>query len=144
MVSATDHPIVDTGIASQDRTWAAVAHLAALIGHLIPFGSIVGPLVVWLIKRDESPFVNVHGKEAVNFQLSAFVYGILYFAAALGAVINAGVHVANMAAFPVSLYWIVVVGMLMWLIWTISVIVGAATAAGGKPFRYPLSIRFIS
>jgi uncharacterized Tic20 family protein len=144
MVSATDQPTLNSGIASQDRTWAAVAHLAALIGHLIPFGSIVGPLVVWLVKRDESPFVNEHGKEAVNFQLSAIVYGILYLAVAIGVVVNAGVHVADMAAFPVSLYWIVVVGMLLWLIWTVSVIVGAATAAGGKPFRYPLSIRFIS
>jgi uncharacterized Tic20 family protein len=135
---------VNSGVASQDRTWAAVAHLAALTGHLIPFGSLVGPLVIWLLKRDESPFVNEQGKEAVNFQLSTIVYGILYIAVTIAVVINAGVHATNVAAFPVSLYWVVVVGLLLWLIWTISVIVGAVMAAGGKPFRYPLSIRFIS
>ncbi|HLJ84505.1 MAG TPA: DUF4870 domain-containing protein [Candidatus Eremiobacteraceae bacterium] len=136
--------IVDSGIASQDRTWAVVAHLAALTGHLIPFGSLVGPLVIWLVKRDESAFVNEHGKEAVNFQLSTFCYGVLYFAVGLGVVIEAGVHSANIAVLPVSLYWVIALGMLLWLSWTVCVIVGAVTAAGGKPFRYPLSIRFIS
>lgn len=135
---------MDAGITSQDRTWAVVAHLAALTGHLIPFGSLVGPLVIWLVKRDESAFVNDHGKEAVNFQLSSFIYAVLYFTAALGAVISAGVHAANIATLPVSLYWVFAVGMLLWLAWTVCVIVGAVTAAGGKPFRYPLSIRFIS
>jgi uncharacterized protein len=134
----------DSSITSQDRTWAVVAHLAALTGHLIPFGSLVGPLVIWLVKREESPFVDEHGKEAVNFQLSALIYGLLYFTAALGVFINAGVHAANMATFPVSLYWVIAVGMLLWLFWTACVIVGAVTAAGGKSFRYPLSIRFIS
>jgi len=144
-MAETNHPMVNSGIASQDRTWAVVAHLAALTGHLIPFGSLVGPLVIWLVKRDESAFVNEHGKEAVNFQLSAMVYGILYLTVAF-AVISAGLHagiVANLAALP-SLYSVIAVGMLLWLIWTVCVIVGAVTAAGGKPFRYPLSIRFIS
>jgi uncharacterized Tic20 family protein len=144
MVRATDNPIVNLGIDSQDRTWAVVAHLAALTGHLIPFGSLVGPLVIWLVKRDESPFVNEHGKEAVNFQLSTIVYGILYLTVALGVAIDAGVHAGNFEAFPVRLYWVIAVGVLSWLFWTVCVIVGAVMAAGGKPFRYPLSIRFIS
>ena len=50
-----------------------VCHLSALAGFLIPFGNIVGPLIVWLIKRAEMPLVDVHGKEALNFQITVTI-----------------------------------------------------------------------
>ena len=55
--------------------WATFSHLASFAGILgIPFGSILGPLVIWLIKRAEIPFVDQCGKEAVNFQISIGIY----------------------------------------------------------------------
>lgn len=48
-------------------------HLAALVGFVVPFGNIVGPLVVWLIKRGEMPLVDTHGKEALNFQITVTI-----------------------------------------------------------------------
>ncbi|OPX33762.1 orotate phosphoribosyltransferase [candidate division KSB1 bacterium 4484_188] len=60
---------------SQDiRLWAMLCHLIALAGFVIPFGNIIGPLVVWMIKREESPFIDYHGKEALNFQISMSIY----------------------------------------------------------------------
>jgi uncharacterized protein len=57
------------------RMWGMFAHLAGLAGIVIPaIGSIVGPLVIWLIKKDEYPFVEDQGKEALNFQITMFIY----------------------------------------------------------------------
>ena len=55
------------------RTWAMVCHLSALSGYFIPLGNILGPLIVWAIKKDEFAFVEAQGKEAINFQLSMTV-----------------------------------------------------------------------
>ncbi len=55
------------------QNWAMICHLSALAGFLIPFGNILGPLLVWLIKRGEMPLVDVHGKEALNFQITVTI-----------------------------------------------------------------------
>jgi uncharacterized Tic20 family protein len=111
---------------------------------MIPFGNIVGPLLVWLIKRDESAYVNEHGKEAVNFQLTSLIYGILYLAVSLVTFFRYAAHEVSVPAVPVFLLWIVGAGVLLWLLWMISVIAAAVAAASGRPFRYPLAIRFIA
>jgi len=60
--------------ASKDeRTWAMVGHLAALAGFVIPFGNILGPLIVWLVKREESPFVAYHAKQSMWLQIFAAI-----------------------------------------------------------------------
>ena len=63
------------------RTWGMLCHLTALSALLgVPMGSILGPLIVWLIKKNESPFVDDQGKESLNFQISFLIY---YFIAGL-------------------------------------------------------------
>lgn len=57
-------------ISKEERTWGMVCHLAALAGYLFPFGNIIGPLIVWLIKKEEMPFVADQGKESLNFQIT--------------------------------------------------------------------------
>ena len=107
-----------------DRTWALLAHLSALAGYVIPFGNIVGPLIVWLIKKDQSWFVNDQGKEALNFQISVTIY--LIISAILVFVVVGIVLVIAVA-----------VGAL------ILVIVAAVRANEGVSYRYPLTMRFI-
>ena len=63
-------------VSKEEQNWAMICHLSALAGFLVPFGNIVGPLIVWLIKRSEMPMVDVHGKEALNFQITVSI-GIL-------------------------------------------------------------------
>jgi hypothetical protein len=60
-------------VSKDEQNWAMICHLAALAGFLIPFGNILGPLVVWLMKRTDMPLVEVHGKEAINFQISVTI-----------------------------------------------------------------------
>ena len=66
-------------LSQDERTWGMLCHLSAFAGYVFPFGGIVGPLVVWLIKKDEMPFVDDQGKEALNFQISVLIYAIVSF-----------------------------------------------------------------
>jgi uncharacterized Tic20 family protein len=54
----------------EEQNWAMFCHLAALSGFIIPLGNILGPLILWLIKKDTMPLVDQHGKEALNFQIT--------------------------------------------------------------------------
>ena len=60
-------------VSKEEQNWAMICHLSALFGFLIPFGNVIGPLVVWLIKRAEMPLVDTHGKEALNFQITVVI-----------------------------------------------------------------------
>jgi hypothetical protein len=60
------------------RTWNALCHASALLGVLVHFpGHLLGPLIVWLVKRGESPEIDAHGKEALNFQISMLIYNVV-------------------------------------------------------------------
>ena len=107
------------------RTWAAFCHASALLGVFIHFpGHLIPPLIVWLLKRDESPELDAHGKEAVNFQISMLIYNII-----------AGV-------FCIILIGFVFLGIL-WVLNAVFVIIAAIKASDGETYRYPMTIRFI-
>ena len=74
--SSTSAPAMDE---KEERKWAMVCHLSALSGFVIPFGNVIGPLVVWSWKKNGSEFVDEHGKTALNFQmtLTIFIFGSL-------------------------------------------------------------------
>jgi hypothetical protein len=109
------------------RMWGMICHLAGL-GGLIPIvpviGSIIGPLIVWQIKKDEFGFVNDQGKEAVNFQISILIYAIvsaLLCFACVGFVLLPAVYIFDL----------------------IFLLIAAVKANDGEHYRYPLTIRFI-
>jgi hypothetical protein len=107
------------------RMWAMFCHLAGLAGLLVPIvGNIVAPLVIWQIKKDDFPFVDQQGKEAVNFQISMSIYG---FVAALLCFVCIGIPLL------VAVYIVDVVFLL----------IAAVKANNGFHYRYPLTIRFI-
>lgn len=109
---------------SQDvRLWAMLCHLIALAGFVIPFGNVIGPLVVWMIKREESPFIDYHGKEALNFQISMSIYII---AAAILVLIAVGI---------LLLIALGIFGLIM-------IVIASVKANSGEKYRYPLTIRF--
>lgn len=63
---------------SQDRTWVILCHLTALSLFVgVPFGNVIGPLIVWLLKKNESAAVDDQGKESLNFQISMCIYTLL-------------------------------------------------------------------
>lgn len=58
---------------AEERQWGMFAHLAALAGFIIPFGNLIGPLVIWQMKKAEMPFVDDQGREALNFQITVTI-----------------------------------------------------------------------
>ena len=112
-------------VSKDARTWAMFCHLAGLAGYVMPIvGNIVGPLIFWQIKKDEYPFVDEQGKEAVNFQISMTLYALISIPLA---VICIGLFL--LAA-------VVVVDLVF-------LVVAAVKANNGQHYRYPLTIRFI-
>ncbi len=108
-----------------ERNWAMLCHLSALAGFIgVPYGNVLGPLIVWLLKKNDSPFIDQQGKESLNFHLSIAIYGTL---AALSVFILIG-----FVLFP-----------LVYLFGLIYTIIGAIAASDGKQFRYPLTIPFL-
>lgn len=109
----------------QARQWGMFCHLAALAGTLIPLGNVIGPLVVWLMKKEEFAFVDDQGKEALNFQLSVTIY---LFVAAILVFVIVGIFLLLALA----------VGALVLMV------IAAMKANEGVAYRYPLTIRFLS
>jgi len=114
-------PAVDV---RDQNMWAMFAHLSALAGFVIPLGHIIGPLVVWLIKKDIYAFVDDQGKESLNFQISMTIY---YVVAIVLILLLIGILLlAALALFSL-----------------IMVIVAGLKANQGEKFRYPVTIRFV-
>jgi len=109
-----------------ERTWMVLCHASALIGFFVPWGGhILAPLVVWLIKRGESPAVDEHGKESLNFQLSMLIYNII-----------AGILVLVLIGF--------VLLPILHVLNVVFVILASLRASEGTLYRYPITIRFLS
>lgn len=115
--------VVDEQTESWEQTYATVTHLT-LLAHsiLLP---IVPALVMWLIKKDESSFVDDHGREAVNFQITLVLYALISF----------------------PLIWVCGIGAVLLVVAYVLGIVGmvlASLAAGrGEYYRYPMTLRFL-
>jgi uncharacterized Tic20 family protein len=109
-------------LTSEACNWAMACHLAGLAGFALPIvGHLLGPLIVWMIKRDDHPFINDQGKEAVNFQISMVIYKVLLCCTVIGIVVAIGLLLVNV----------------------VMVIVAAMKASEGEAYRYPLTLRLI-
>jgi uncharacterized protein len=121
----TEEPIVKEPIKKQARIWGMLCHLTALLGLIgIPFGHIIGPLIVWLFKKKAYPFVDKQGKESLNFQISMTLYAII---AALMIYIKLGM---------LPLWILAAINLLL-------VFIAAVRANSGEIYRYPFTIRLI-
>ena len=121
----------DEQLNNDARMWAMFCHLAGLAGVVIPvvLSGIIAPLIVWQVKKDEHPFIDEHGKEALNFQLSIALYTII------------GVAVCIITCIGAILIPFVVGGI--YLANLIFMIIAAIKANNGEHYRYPLTIRFL-
>ena len=124
--NSTSTPQTTTRDRKKDETmWAMLCHISTFCVFIIPFGNIVGPLVIWLIKRDEFPLVEDQGKEALNFQITMTIY---YIASAILIFVVIGIPLLiGLAIFDF-----------------IVTILAAIKASEGEKYRYPMNIRFIN
>ena len=108
-----------------ERTWGMLAHLSALAGLVMPLvGIVLGPLLVWLTRRDESEFVAAHAKEALNFNISVL----------LGA----------LACMLLMLVFIgFLLGTALFVAWLVMMLIAAIKASEGQSYRYPFSLRLV-
>lgn len=123
------------------RTWAMLCHLSALVGLLgNGFGFILAPLIVWLIKRNDHPFIDEQGKEALNFQITVVVLIMALVMIAVIMIFAMSRHEA--AAGLVFLF--VLLAIALGLANVALTIVASVKANAGEHFRYPFNFRFIS
>ncbi len=134
---------------------APLIHLSALSKYIIPFGSILGPLVTWLIWKDRSKFEDFHGKEALNFNISFILYKILIIVVGLFLFLAPFIATLqqldnNPEANPIGLifsipgFFLFVSGFgILEIIWLILIIVAAVKSGNGEKYKYPLTIHFI-
>jgi uncharacterized protein len=128
-------------LSQDEKTWGMLCHLAGLpVLICVPFGTIIGPLVVWLIKKDQMPFVMDQGKEAVNFQITVAIVGVLLFML-WGAGFVAAHIIGPVALLLHLMLW--AFGSLLMLAVVILVILAAVEASKGKKYRYPFALRLI-
>lgn len=72
-------PVQQVQLSQEARQWAMFCHFAAFLGFIFPFGNLLGPLIVWQIKRESDPFVDRQGKEALNFQITVSLAVVVSF-----------------------------------------------------------------
>lgn len=106
------------------RTWGMIAHLSALAGYVIPFGNIIGPLVVWQMKKTEIPFAADQAKEALNFNITVTVLIIICLA---------------LMCVVIGFFLLPVVGIGALVL----MILAAVAANKGEWYRYPFTVRLV-
>jgi uncharacterized protein len=117
----TPQPVATVG---PERAWEVGCHLAGFAGFISGIGWILGPLIVWLLKKDEFPSVDAHGKEELNFQISMVIYYV-------------GLIVAGFFTCGVTWFAMAALGL-------VHLVIAVVKASDGQLFRYPFILRLIS
>jgi len=111
-------------LTADEKQMAMFCHLSAFAGLIIPFGTIIGPLIIWLMKKDQSEYIDYHGKEVLNFQITmaiAFAISFVLMFILIGFFLLIGLAIFEL----------------------IVIIIGAIKANDGLRYQYPFSIKFI-
>lgn len=122
---APEPSVASDALSAEAKNWGMLCHISALAGMLIGgFGNWIGPLVIWLLKKDQFAFVDDQGKESLNFQITCFIAGLV---GVITMVIGIG-------------FLIVLAVGILWLVFTI---IAAVKASEGEAYRYPFCLRLI-
>jgi uncharacterized protein len=121
----SENPQVSPQVSKDEQNWAMFCHLAALAGFLIPFGNVIGPLVIWLVKKDTMPLVDKHGKEAVNFQITVSIAVLVCL-------------LLMLVLIGIFLLFVVGIGALV-----LTIIAAVKVSNGELDYHYPFAIRLL-
>jgi uncharacterized protein len=119
-------PVLASSTSAEVRKWCILCHASALAGLFFHFmGHLLGPLIVWLLKRNDAPEIDAAGKESLNFQISMLIYDII-----------AGILCLVLIGIPILIA--------LWILNTVFVIIASVKTSQGEVYRYPFTIRLIS
>ena len=124
MTTSIDAPAEIIHPSKDEKTWGMLCHISTFCGMIIPLGNILAPLIIWLIKKEDLPFVADQGKEVLNFQISMVIYFII-----------AIILCFLLIGIPI------LIGLFIFDI--IITIIATINANEGKYYRYPITIHFI-
>ena len=124
-------PATTIATSTQDeRTWAMIGHLAAFTAFISGIGCVVGPLIVWLVKRDTLPFAGEQALEALNFNIT-----VVLAAVALWIFMIITLGIGALLAVPL--------GLVLFCGWLVLTIIAAVKANNGEHYRYPVALRLV-
>jgi uncharacterized Tic20 family protein len=147
---------------TDEKNWATFIHLSTLSQYCIPFGNYIFPILIWSTKKDKSEFIDYHGKQALNFQLSIFLYTLvlgliavpiilttIFSTVPLNAIINDDDFIINNFSVE-NIGGIIIVAIIaVFILLSLKVaeffliIYASLKTANGEKYRYPLTIPFI-
>jgi uncharacterized Tic20 family protein len=121
-------------ITRNDKNYSAITHLSGFAGWFFPFGNLLAPLILWSAKKQDSSYINAHGKAAVNFQLSLILYGFLL------AILFVPIAILTLGLGVIA----IVIGIIPAILLKIVLIISASIKANnGEYYDYPFTIEFI-
>jgi len=121
---------------AEERQWALFAHLSALLGAILTgafgggWGCFIGPLIIWLVKKDTMPFVNDQGKEALNFNITVAIAFLVLL-------------LLSIMTFGIGLFIAIPLWVIIGIAWLVLTIIAAIKANEGVRYRYPFTLRLI-
>ncbi len=122
------------GVTDDDKTYAVLMHLSVLAHLVLPYISLAIPIIMWLTRKDRSVFIDDHGREAINFQISVTIYSfVLPIIGVIIMFLTLGLGVILLIPLVFLPYVLAIVGMVMAIVRTNK----------GEYFRYPMTIRFL-
>ena len=148
-------------LTTHQKNIAAVIHLSTLTKYIFPFGNFIMPLVLWTMNKEKSEFIDTHGKQAINFQLSIFLYFILisclsiplFFFGIINTIdfpdfwnhYNFDFHISNHDNINLFIFsaLIILLAMAAVIIEVIFIVIATSKANQGEPYKYPLTIKFL-
>ena len=111
-------------VTPDERTWAMLAHLSALLGIVVPFGNAIAPFVVWRLRRGRSAFVSDQALESLNFNVTVLI-------AALACYLLTRVLIGILLFVVLVLYWLG------------TTVIAAVRAGEGIRYRHPVTLRLV-
>ena len=117
-----------------DKNYSSITHLSGFAGWFIPFGNIIAPLVMWIAKKNDSTYIDEHGKAAVNFQLSLILYGFLL------AILIIPITILTLGLGLIAILIAIIPAIILKIVLIIS---ASIKANNGEYYDYPFTIQFI-
>ncbi|TXE10560.1 DUF4870 domain-containing protein [Gelidibacter salicanalis] len=138
---------------------ATCIHLSTFSRFIIPFGNFLGPIILWMTTKDKSEFIDAHGKQAINFQISVFLYAVVLAAITIPLVLFNALGPVNLLDFTeldgmnynllnftpllLSVFVIILIAVIGFILELVFIVVASLKARDGEFYKYPLTINFL-